>query len=89
MSIGLILLIILVIFLLGGFSGFGGGPGYGYGHGVNGGLGLVLVIHRHSHVARKALIGVFSVSDDTTVIAKGSFAAFERRSQLCSATLRH
>ncbi len=44
MSIGLILLIILVIFLLGGFSGFGGGPGYGFGHGVNGGLGLVLVI---------------------------------------------
>ena len=31
MSIGLILLILLVIFLLGGFSGRFGG--YGYGHG--------------------------------------------------------
>ena len=42
MSIGLILLIILVIFLLGGFSGFRGGPGYGFGHGLNGGLGLLI-----------------------------------------------
>ena len=32
MSLGLILVIILVIFLLGGFSGRFGGPGYGYGH---------------------------------------------------------
>jgi hypothetical protein len=31
MSIGTILLIILVIILLGGFSGFGGGPFYGTG----------------------------------------------------------
>ena len=29
MSLGTILLIILVIILLGGFSGFGGGPFYG------------------------------------------------------------
>ncbi|MGB7041083.1 MAG: DUF3309 family protein [Xanthobacteraceae bacterium] len=39
MSIGTILLIILVIILLGGFSGFGGGPFYGtgyYGGGVSG-----------------------------------------------------
>ena len=33
MSLGLILVIILVIFLLGGFSGRFGGYGYGYGHG--------------------------------------------------------
>ena len=33
MSIGLILIIILVIFLLGGFSGRFGGYGYGFGHG--------------------------------------------------------
>jgi len=31
MSLGTILLIILVIILLGGFSGFGGGPFYGTG----------------------------------------------------------
>jgi len=44
MSIGTILLIILVIFLLGGFSGFRGGPGYGFGHGLNGAVGLLLLI---------------------------------------------
>jgi hypothetical protein len=33
MSIGLILIIVLVIFLLGGFSGRFGGYGYGFGHG--------------------------------------------------------
>jgi Protein of unknown function (DUF3309) len=32
MSIGTILIIILIIFLLGGFSGRFGGYGYGYGH---------------------------------------------------------
>ena len=44
MSIGTILLIILVIALLGGFSGLGGGPFYGTGYYGGGGLGLVLVI---------------------------------------------
>lgn len=44
MSIGTVLLIVLVIFLLGGFSGFRGGPGYGFGHGVNGGIGLLLIV---------------------------------------------
>jgi hypothetical protein len=34
MSIGTILLIILVIALLGGFSGIGGGPFYGGGYGT-------------------------------------------------------
>jgi len=33
MSLGLLLIIILVIFLLGGFSGRFGGYGYGFGHG--------------------------------------------------------
>ena len=44
MSLGTILLIILVIALLGGFSGIGGGPFYGTGYYGGGGLGLVLVI---------------------------------------------
>jgi hypothetical protein len=46
MSIGTILVILLIIFLLGGFSGrFGGyGYGYGYGHTGVGVLGAVLII---------------------------------------------
>ena len=44
MSIGTILLIILVIALLGGFSGLGGGPFYGMGYYGGGGIGLVLLI---------------------------------------------
>src|SRR5690348_10159381 len=44
MSIGLIILIILVIALLGGFSGIGGGPFYGTGYYGGGGLGLVIII---------------------------------------------
>ena len=44
MSVGTILLIILVIALLGGFSGLGGGPFYGTGYYGGGALGLVLVI---------------------------------------------
>jgi hypothetical protein len=44
MSIGTILLIILVIALLGGFSGIGGGRFYGTGYYGGGGLGLILVI---------------------------------------------
>jgi hypothetical protein len=42
--IGLILIVLLVIFLLGGFSGRFGGYGYGYGHGGVGLLGIVLVV---------------------------------------------
>jgi hypothetical protein len=41
MSVGLILIIILVIFLLGGFSGRFGGYGYGYGYGGVGVIGIV------------------------------------------------
>ncbi len=44
MSLGTILLIILVIALLGGFSGLGGGPFYGTGYYGGGGLGLVIVV---------------------------------------------
>src|SRR5664279_4310371 len=44
MSLWTIILIILVIALLGGFSGIGGGPFYGTGYYGGGGLGLVIVI---------------------------------------------
>ncbi len=44
MSLGTILLIVLVIFLLGGFSGRFGGYGYGFGHGGVGVIGVVLII---------------------------------------------
>ncbi len=44
MSLGTLILIILVIMLLGGFSGVGGGPFYGTGYYGGSGLGLVLVI---------------------------------------------
>ena len=43
MSIGTIILIILVIALLGGFSGLGGGRFYGTGNYGGGGLTLVIV----------------------------------------------
>ena len=44
MSVGLILVILLVIFLFGGFSGRIGGYGYGYGHSGVGILGTILII---------------------------------------------
>jgi hypothetical protein len=44
MSLGLILVIILTIFLVGGFSGRFGGYGYGYGHGGVGLIGTILII---------------------------------------------
>ena len=44
MSLGTIILIILIIALLGGFSGIGCGPFYGTGYYGGGGLGLVIVI---------------------------------------------
>src|ERR1700730_10799817 len=43
-SIGTIILIILVIALLGGFSGIGGGPFYGIGYYGGGGVGVGIVI---------------------------------------------
>jgi len=44
MSIGAIILIILVIVLLGGFTGIGGGPFYGTGYYGGGGLGIVVLV---------------------------------------------
>jgi hypothetical protein len=44
MSIGLILIILLIIFLAGGFSGRFGGYGYGFGHGGVGVLGVILIV---------------------------------------------
>ena len=44
MSLGTILAILLIIFLLGGFSGRFGGYGYGYGHGGIGVLGVLLIV---------------------------------------------
>jgi Protein of unknown function (DUF3309) len=44
MSLGLILVIILAIFLFGGFSGKIGGYGYGYGHGGVGIIGVILIV---------------------------------------------
>jgi Protein of unknown function (DUF3309) len=44
MSLGLILVIILIIFLLGGFSGRFGGYGYGMGHSGMGLGGVILVV---------------------------------------------
>ena len=44
MSLGPILAIVLIIFLLGGFSGRFGGYGYRYGHAGTGVLGTVLIV---------------------------------------------
>ncbi len=44
MTIGTILLVVLIIALLGGFSGLGGSQFYGTGHYGGRGLGLALVI---------------------------------------------
>ena len=58
MSLGTIILIILIIALLGGFSGIGGGPFYGTGYYGGGGLGLVIVILLILLAAREALSGL-------------------------------
>ena len=44
MSLGTILLIVLIIFLLGGFSGRFGGYGYGFGHGGIGVIGVLIIV---------------------------------------------
>jgi uncharacterized protein DUF3309 len=44
MSLGTILVIILIIFLLGGFSGRFRGYGYGYGHSGMGLAGVILIV---------------------------------------------
>ena len=42
--VGLILIILLVVFMAGGFSGRFGGYGYGYGNRGIGALGIVLIV---------------------------------------------
>jgi hypothetical protein len=44
MTLGTILLILLVVALLGGFSGRIGGYGYGYGHGGVGVIGVIAIV---------------------------------------------
>jgi hypothetical protein len=44
MSLGIIIAILLVLALFGGFSGRMGGYGYGYGHSGMGVLGVVLLV---------------------------------------------
>ena len=44
MSLGMILIILVIIYLLGGFSGRFGGYGYGMGHSGMGLGGVILVI---------------------------------------------
>jgi Protein of unknown function (DUF3309) len=44
MSLGIILIIIVIIYLLGGFSGRFGGYGYGMGHSGMGLGGVILVV---------------------------------------------
>jgi hypothetical protein len=44
MTLGTILIIILIVALLGGFTGVVGGYGYGFGHGGIGVLGTVLIV---------------------------------------------
>lgn len=44
MSLGTILIVVLIIALLGGFSGRLGGYGYGFGHGGVGVVGVILII---------------------------------------------
>ena len=44
MSLGTFLLILIVIFLLGGFSGRFGGYGYGFGYGGIGVIGLIMIV---------------------------------------------
>ncbi len=44
MSLGTVLVIILIVFLLGGFSGRFRGYGYGYGHSGMGLAGVILIV---------------------------------------------
>ncbi len=44
MSLGTILIVLLIIFILGGFSGRFGGYGYGFGHAGIGVPGTILII---------------------------------------------
>lgn len=44
MSLGTILIIVLIVFLLGGFSGRFGGYGYGFGHGGVEVIGILIIV---------------------------------------------
>ena len=44
MSLGTIIILVLIIFLLGGFSGRFGGYGYGLGHSGMGLGGVILIV---------------------------------------------
>jgi Na+/melibiose symporter-like transporter len=44
MSLGTILIVVLIIFLLGGFSGRFGDYGYGFGHGGISVIGVLLIV---------------------------------------------
>ncbi len=44
MTLGTILVVVLILFLIGGFSGRMGGYGYGYGHAGVSTLGIILLI---------------------------------------------
>lgn len=44
MSVGTLILIVLVIFLLGGFRDFGPGPFYGAGYYGGGALGVIIIV---------------------------------------------
>jgi Protein of unknown function (DUF3309) len=44
MSLGTILIILLILALLGGFSGVGGGPFYGTGFYGGGAIGTILIV---------------------------------------------
>jgi len=74
-SLGTILLIILVIALLGGFSGLGGGPFYGTGYYGGGGLSLILLV-----VLVLVLLAGFERSARAPVV---------RRQRLSEGTPRH
>ena len=64
MSLGTILVILLIIFLLGGFSGRFGGYGYGFGHGGVGILGVILIIVVVLHAAWANLILINAAKSD-------------------------
>ena len=55
MSLGMILIIIVIIYLLGGFSGRFGGYGYGMGHSGMGLGGVILVVLLDPVAARQAV----------------------------------
>src|SRR5262249_14532978 len=66
MSLGTILLIILIIFLLGGFSGRFGGYGYGYRHRRVGLIGTIVIL-----LLILGLLGHIWVTPETLTESRG------------------